>query len=65
MHDPLTFLCQPSPKPVVPIRMAIIGPPKSGKSTRKLMSDMSFGSANSKCFTQRNGSYNNVYIRLL
>jgi adenylate/nucleoside-diphosphate kinase len=31
--NPLAYLCQPSPKPVVPIRIAIIGPPKSGKST--------------------------------
>ena len=35
MMDPMTYLTQPSPKPVVPIRMAIIGPPKSGKSTRE------------------------------
>merc|ERR1712178_457119 len=33
MLDPMTYLSQPSPKPVVPIRMAIIGPPKSGKTT--------------------------------
>ncbi|XP_059153856.1 adenylate kinase 9-like isoform X2 [Physella acuta] len=33
MQDPMTYLKQPSPKPVVPIKMAIIGPPKSGKST--------------------------------
>lgn len=32
--NPLAFLCQQSPKPVVPIRIAIVGPPKSGKSTR-------------------------------
>ena len=36
MQDPMTYLTQPSPKPVVPIRIAIIGPPKSGKSTCKL-----------------------------
>ena len=35
MQDPLTYLSQPSPKPVVPIRIAIIGPPKSGKTTCK------------------------------
>ena len=35
MQDPMTYLKQPSPKPVVPIRIAIIGPPKSGKTTRK------------------------------
>lgn len=33
--DPMMYLNQPSPKPVVPIRIAIIGPPKSGKTTRK------------------------------
>jgi len=33
MSNPLAFLCQPSPKPVVPIRVAIVGPPKSGKTT--------------------------------
>ncbi|XP_033125059.1 adenylate kinase 9-like isoform X4 [Anneissia japonica] len=31
--NPLKFLKQPSPKPVVPIKMAIIGPPKCGKTT--------------------------------
>ena len=34
MQDPISFLKQPSPKPVVPIRLAIIGAPKSGKTTR-------------------------------
>lgn len=33
MRNPLPYLCQPSPKSVLPIRMAIIGPPKSGKTT--------------------------------
>ena len=33
MQCPSKFLKQPTPKPVVPIRMAIIGPPKSGKTT--------------------------------
>lgn len=32
MQCPSRFLKQPSPKPVVPIKMAIIGPPKSGKT---------------------------------
>lgn len=36
--DPVTYLKQPNPKPVVPIRMAIIGPPKSGKTTSMLKS---------------------------
>ena len=33
MQCPSKYLKQQSPKPVVPIRMAIIGPPKSGKTT--------------------------------
>ena len=33
MADPFTYLKLPTPKPVVPIRIAIVGPPKSGKST--------------------------------
>ncbi|XP_041351641.1 adenylate kinase 9-like isoform X3 [Gigantopelta aegis] len=33
VQNPIAYLKQPSPKPVVPIRLAIIGPPKSGKST--------------------------------
>lgn len=32
MQCPSRFLKQPSPKPVVPIKMSIIGPPKSGKT---------------------------------
>ena len=32
MQCPCRFLKQPSPKPVVAIKMAIIGPPKSGKT---------------------------------
>ena len=35
MQSPMMYLEQESPKPVVPIRMAIIGPPKSGKTTCK------------------------------
>jgi len=37
MSNPLAFLCQPSPMPVVPIRIAIVGPPKSGKTTRTII----------------------------
>ncbi|XP_077977825.1 adenylate kinase 9-like isoform X2 [Glandiceps talaboti] len=33
IQDPLHYLKQPSPKPVVAVRMAILGPPKSGKTT--------------------------------
>jgi len=35
MQDPMTFIKQSTPKPVVPIRMAVIGPPKSGKTACK------------------------------
>ena len=35
MQCPSRYLKQPSPRPVVPIKMAIIGPPKSGKTGRK------------------------------
>lgn len=34
--NPLKYLKQSPPKPVVPIKMAIIGPPKCGKTTCKL-----------------------------
>lgn len=33
VNDPVKFVSQPSPKPVVPIKIAVIGPPKSGKTT--------------------------------
>lgn len=33
MKNPIKFIHQPKPKPSVPIRIAIIGPPKSGKTT--------------------------------
>lgn len=33
MQSPQLFLQQSSPKPLVPIKLAIIGPPKSGKTT--------------------------------
>jgi len=36
IQSPQTYLQQVSPKPLVPIKVAIIGPPKSGKTTRKL-----------------------------
>lgn len=35
MQNPMMYLEQESPKPVVPIRMAITGPPKCGKTTCK------------------------------
>ncbi|XP_041615227.1 adenylate kinase 9 isoform X3 [Vulpes lagopus] len=33
MKNPIKYICQPKPKPTVPIRIAILGPPKSGKTT--------------------------------
>ncbi|BFZ09241.1 hypothetical protein BsWGS_12280 [Bradybaena similaris] len=33
MIDPILYLKQETPKPMVPLRIAIIGPPKSGKTT--------------------------------
>jgi adenylate/nucleoside-diphosphate kinase len=31
--DPLGYVAQPAPPPSLPIRLAVVGPPKSGKST--------------------------------
>ncbi|XP_072356094.1 adenylate kinase 9 isoform X2 [Scyliorhinus torazame] len=33
IENPFKYICQPKPRPVVPIKIAIVGPPKSGKST--------------------------------
>ncbi|XP_074166225.1 LOW QUALITY PROTEIN: adenylate kinase 9 [Sminthopsis crassicaudata] len=33
MKDPIKYIRQPKPKPAVPIRIAVVGPPKSGKTT--------------------------------
>eukprot|EP00794_Sanderia_malayensis_P000181 gene181-794_t len=33
MLSPFKYIHQPSPKPTIPIRLAIVGPPKSGKTT--------------------------------
>ncbi|XP_072264855.1 adenylate kinase 9 isoform X2 [Pyxicephalus adspersus] len=33
MKNPIKFIHQPKPKPSVPIRIAVVGPPKSGKTT--------------------------------
>ncbi|XP_068933174.1 adenylate kinase 9 [Petaurus breviceps papuanus] len=33
MKNPIKYIRQPKPKPAVPIRIAITGPPKSGKTT--------------------------------
>ncbi|XP_055390712.1 adenylate kinase 9 [Bubalus kerabau] len=33
MKNPIKYICQPKPKPTIPIRIAVLGPPKSGKTT--------------------------------
>lgn len=33
MKNPIKYICQPKPKPSVPVKIAIVGPPKSGKTT--------------------------------
>ncbi|XP_009675242.2 adenylate kinase 9 [Struthio camelus] len=33
MKNPIKYIRQPKPKPAVPIKIAIVGPPKSGKTT--------------------------------
>lgn len=33
MKNPIKYIRQPKPKPTVPIRIFIVGPPKSGKTT--------------------------------
>ncbi|XP_006881284.1 PREDICTED: adenylate kinase 9 [Elephantulus edwardii] len=33
IKNPIKYIRQPKPKPAVPIRIAIVGPPKSGKTT--------------------------------
>ena len=35
MDNPEHYISVPTPGPAVPIRLAIVGPPKSGKSTGK------------------------------
>ena len=35
MKNPIKYIRQPKPKPTMPIRIAILGPPKSGKTTGK------------------------------
>ncbi|XP_062952746.1 adenylate kinase 9 [Cynocephalus volans] len=41
MKNPIKYIRQPKPKPTVPIRIIIVGPPKSGKTTvaKKLASE--------------------------
>uniref|UniRef100_A0A8C3LXR3 Adenylate kinase 9 n=1 Tax=Chrysolophus pictus TaxID=9089 RepID=A0A8C3LXR3_CHRPC len=33
MNNPIKYICQPKPKPPVPVKIAVVGPPKSGKTT--------------------------------
>jgi adenylate/nucleoside-diphosphate kinase len=33
MKNPIKYIRQPHPKPTVPIRIIIVGPPRSGKTT--------------------------------
>ncbi|KFP78168.1 Adenylate kinase 9, partial [Acanthisitta chloris] len=33
MNNPIKYIRQPKPKPSVPVKIAIVGPPKSGKTT--------------------------------
>ncbi|XP_049754514.1 adenylate kinase 9 isoform X2 [Elephas maximus indicus] len=33
MKNPIKYIRQPKPKPTMPIRIAVVGPPKSGKTT--------------------------------
>ncbi|XP_039603846.1 adenylate kinase 9 isoform X2 [Polypterus senegalus] len=43
MMNPLKYIRQPRPKPSVPIKIAIVGPPKSGKSTVARMFERELG----------------------
>lgn len=36
IENPLKYIYQLPPGPVIPFQIAIVGPPKSGKTTRKL-----------------------------
>ena len=42
IKDPLSYVRQPSPGPVVPVKLAIIGPPKCGKTTRTFTTSIIF-----------------------
>ncbi len=39
IKDPKKYLMQPVPESYVPVRLAVVGPPKSGKTTGILMVD--------------------------
>ncbi|XP_044146654.1 adenylate kinase 9 [Bufo gargarizans] len=42
-RNPIKFIRQPKPKPSVPIRIAVLGPPKSGKTTVAKMFTRTYG----------------------
>lgn len=42
MDNPERYIGVPSPGPAVPIRLAIVGPPKSGKSTGKHIHNLTY-----------------------
>lgn len=42
MKNPIKYIRQPEPKPTIPIRIAIVGPPKSGKTTGKYVFTLSW-----------------------
>ncbi|KAI5085667.1 adenylate kinase 9 isoform X2, partial [Silurus meridionalis] len=45
MTNPIKYLCQPKPNPSLPIKLAIIGSPKSGKTTVARMFAREYGLA--------------------
>ncbi|XP_047429649.1 adenylate kinase 9 [Mugil cephalus] len=45
MHNPLKYLRQPKPIPSLPVKMAVTGPPKSGKTTVAQMFAKKYGVA--------------------
>lgn len=53
MLDPLKYLRQPKPTPTLPVKIAVIGPPKSGKTTGKKQNgqQLSFLAGMVICFT--------------
>lgn len=37
MKNPIKYIRQPKPKPTVPVKIAVVGPPKSGKTTGRIL----------------------------
>lgn len=37
MSNPLKYLRQPKPSPAPPVKITVVGPPKSGKTTGKTL----------------------------